>query len=78
MALSPPILTAVDPSEQGETSIDPFATQAGYERLAERIYPHVTVQMARPRFITSIAVRTVAEPDLPSKLNLAIPVAMLL
>lgn len=55
MALAPPILTAVDPAEDSEASIDPFATQAGYERLAERIYPYVTVRMARPRFITSIA-----------------------
>jgi hypothetical protein len=56
MALMPPILTAADPTEESEGNIDPFTTQAGYERLAEKIYPYCTVRMLRPRYLTPITV----------------------
>lgn len=55
-SLEPPALSAFDPPENGEGSIDPFSTQAGYERLAELILPFITVRMARPRFLTAMCV----------------------
>lgn len=56
MILRPPILSIADPAESGEGSIDPLGLQATYERLAERVYPYLTVRMSRPRFLTAIAV----------------------
>ena len=55
VGLAPPILSLYDPPESGEGSIDPLSLQPTYERLAERIYPFVTVRMKRPRFLTAIA-----------------------
>ncbi len=54
--LQPPFLSAFDPVVSGEGSIDPLSTQATYEHLAERVLPFVTVRMARPRFLTAMAV----------------------
>jgi len=56
MPLLPPVLSAADPVEGAEGSVDPFTTQAGYERLAERILPFLTVRMRRPRFLTAMCV----------------------
>ncbi len=55
MSLQPPFLSIADPPESGEGSIDALGLQATYERLAERIYPFITVRMSRPRFLTAIA-----------------------
>jgi hypothetical protein len=56
MALQPPFLSIFDPPESGEGSIDPLSLMATYENLAERIYPYITVRMARPRFLTAMVV----------------------
>lgn len=56
MPLNPPILSASDPRESAEGSIDPFALQAGYERLAERVLPSITIRMNRIRFLTAMCV----------------------
>lgn len=55
-AITPPLLSLYDPAERTEGSIDPLGMMGTYERLAERIYPWITVRMARPRFLTAIAV----------------------
>lgn len=55
MSLAAPILSSWDPTESGEGSIDPLSLQPTYERLAERLYPFITVRMQRPRFLTVIA-----------------------
>ena len=39
-----------------EGSSDPLGLQPGYERLADRLLPAVTVRMGRPRFVTAMAV----------------------
>ena len=39
-----------------EGSVDPLGLQPGYERLADRLLPAVTVRMGRPRFVTAMAV----------------------
>ena len=54
--LRPPYLSAFDPVVSAEGGIDPLSTQATYEHLAERILPFLTVRMARPRFLTAMAV----------------------
>ena len=41
---------------QAEGSVDPLGLQPGYERLADRLLPAVTVRMGRPRFVTAMAV----------------------
>jgi hypothetical protein len=56
MSLQPPFLSVFDPPESGEGSIDPLSLMATYENLAERIYPYITVRMARPRFLTAMVV----------------------
>lgn len=53
--LRPPMLSAYDPPETGEGSIDPFSLLTTYERLAERLHPWVTARMSRVRFVTAIA-----------------------
>ncbi len=55
MALHAPFLSMSDPLESSEGSIDPLSFQPTYGRLAERVYPYMTVRMARPRFLTAIA-----------------------
>ncbi len=63
LALQPPVLSAHDPLASSEGGIDPLSSQATYEHLAERILPYVTVRMARPRFLTAMAVGAhVCEP----------------
>jgi hypothetical protein len=54
--LQPPVLSAFDPLASSEGGIDPLSSQATYEHLAERILPFLTVRMARPRFLTAMAV----------------------
>lgn len=54
--LRPPVLSEYDPATEGEGSVDPLGLQPGYERLADRILPAVTVRMGRPRYLTAIAV----------------------
>ena len=56
MRLRPPYLSVFDPEISGEGGIDPPSLQPLYERLAERILPHITVRMSRPRFLTAMAV----------------------
>lgn len=55
MTLRAPFRSEFDPSEEGEGSIDPLGLQPGYERLADRLLPAVTVRMGRPRFVTALA-----------------------
>jgi hypothetical protein len=52
----PPFLSLLDRRSQDEGGIDPLSLQATYEQLAERILPFITARMARPRFVTAIAV----------------------
>jgi len=52
----PPFLSLLDRRSQDEGGIDPLSLQATYEQLAERILPFITARMARPRFLTAIAV----------------------
>jgi hypothetical protein len=54
--LRAPISSEFDPSEESEGSIDPLGLQPGYERLADRFLPAVTVRMGHPRFVTAMAV----------------------
>jgi hypothetical protein len=56
MSLSAPLLSAFDPEVSSEGGVDPFSLSATYERLAERIFPFLTVRMSRPRFLTAMAV----------------------
>ena len=53
--LRAPISSEYDPSDEAEGSIDPLGLQPGYERLADRLLPAVTVRMGRPRFVTAMA-----------------------
>lgn len=63
LSLHPPFISEFDRPEYGERGTDPLATQATYERLADRILPFFTVRMRRPRFLTAIAVAArVCEP----------------
>jgi hypothetical protein len=59
MPLAPPVLSVFDPEVSAEGGVDPFSLQATYERLAERIFPFITVRMSRPRFLTAMAVGAV-------------------
>lgn len=54
--IAPPVLSVFDPHERAEGSIDPLGLMANYERLAERIFPWLTVRMQRPRFLTAMVV----------------------
>jgi hypothetical protein len=53
--LRAPFSSEFDPSEEAEGSIDPLGLQPGYERLADRLLPAVTVRMGHPRFVTAMA-----------------------
>jgi hypothetical protein len=53
--LKAPLSSEFDPSEEGEGSIDPLGLQPGYDRLADRLLPAVTVRMGHPRFLTAMA-----------------------
>jgi hypothetical protein len=53
--LRPPFGSEFDPSEEAEGSVDPLGLQPGYERLADRLLPAVTVRMGHPRFVTAMA-----------------------
>jgi hypothetical protein len=54
--LRAPFSSEFDPSEEAEGSIDPLGLQPGYERLADRLLPAVTVPMGNPRLVTAMAV----------------------
>jgi len=54
--LRAPFSSEFDPSEEAEGSIDPLGLQPGYERLADRLLPAVTVRMGNPRLVTAMAV----------------------
>jgi hypothetical protein len=54
--LRAPFASEFDPSEEAEGSIDPLGLQPGYERLADRLLPALTVRMGNPRFVTAIAI----------------------
>ena len=56
MGLEAPLLSVFDPPEEGEGGVDPLSLQPTYERLAERIYPFMTVRMSHIRFLTALAV----------------------
>src|SRR5262245_21083285 len=53
--LRAPFSSEYDPSEEAEGSIDPLGLQPGYERLADRLLPAVTVRMGNPRLVTAMA-----------------------
>jgi hypothetical protein len=53
--LKAPFSSEFDPSEEAEGSIDPLGLQPGYDRLADRLLPAVTVRMGHPRFLTAMA-----------------------
>src|SRR3954468_12327 len=53
--LRAPFSSEFDPSEEAEGSIDPLGLQPGYDRLADRLLPAVTVRMGHPRFLTAMA-----------------------
>ncbi|WP_426441106.1 hypothetical protein [Bradyrhizobium genosp. P] len=53
--LKAPFSSELDPSEEAEGSIDPLGLQPGYDRLADRLLPAVTVRMGHPRFLTAMA-----------------------
>lgn len=54
--LRAPFSSEFDPSEESEGSTDPLGLLPGYERLADRLLPAVTVRMGHPRFVTAIAI----------------------
>jgi hypothetical protein len=56
MAIAAPFLSMFDTGATAEGSIDPLSLAQTYDRLANRLLPHVTVRMHRPRFVTAIAV----------------------
>jgi hypothetical protein len=45
--LRAPFSSEFDPSEEAEGSIDPLGLQPGYQRLADRLLPAVTVRQVR-------------------------------
>lgn len=51
-----PFLTLPDPLISGEGALDPLGLAMIAERLAEDILPGLRARMARPRFVTAIAV----------------------
>lgn len=59
MAILAPFLSAFDPEVSQEGSVDPLSLQAFGERLAERVYPHITSRMSRVRFVTAMCVGAV-------------------
>src|SRR5688572_8087457 len=68
MTLAAPLLSAFDPEISAEGGIDPLSLSSTYERLAERVYPFLTVRMSRPRFVTAIAVGAVVCKDFADEL----------
>lgn len=56
MLLRPPILSAYEPEDRDEGSIDLLSLARTYERPADRIYPSITARMSRIRFLTAVAV----------------------
>jgi hypothetical protein len=55
-ALTLPQLSAYDPPEAGEGSIDPVGVAAISDRLADRLVPGLRARMRRVRFVTAMAV----------------------
>ena len=56
MAIAAPFLSLFDSGASAEGSIDPLSLASTYDNLANRLLPHLTVRMQRPRFVTAIAV----------------------
>lgn len=57
--VSLPFLTLPDPLVTGEGALDPLGLSLIAERLADEILPGLRARMARPRFVTAIAVSAV-------------------
>src|SRR6266550_606182 len=55
MTISAPFLSLFDTGAIAEGSIDPLSLAPTYDHLANRLLPHLTVRMQRPRFVTAIA-----------------------
>jgi hypothetical protein len=51
-----PFLTLPDPVTTGEGALDPLGLSTLGDRLAEQVLPGLRARMARPRFLTAIAV----------------------
>jgi hypothetical protein len=51
-----PFLTLPDPVTTGEGALDPLGLSTIGDRLAEQVLPGLRARMARPRFLTAIAV----------------------
>jgi hypothetical protein len=51
-----PFLTVPDPATTGEGALDPLGLSPIGDRLAERVLPGLRARMARPRFLTAMAV----------------------
>ena len=51
-----PFLTLPDPEIETEGALDPLGLSAIGDRLADEILPGLRARMARPRFLTAIAV----------------------
>lgn len=63
--LCPPVISLPDPLQEAEGSVDPLSLQRTYERLADRVFPAVTVRMSRIRFVAAMCLgaRVCAEMD---------------
>jgi hypothetical protein len=57
--MSLPILPQPDPKVSGEGALDPIGVATISDRLAERVLPGLRARMARPRFLTAMAVSAV-------------------
>jgi hypothetical protein len=66
--VSLPFLTARDPDEAREGSLDPMGLAPVADQLAEVIAPSVTARMSRIRFLTAIAVCAAVTDTLPDLL----------
>ena len=54
-----PALSTYDPRLTAEGSLDPLGFVSTSDRLADAIWPDVTIRMRRARFLTGIAVMSV-------------------
>lgn len=60
-----PFLTDVDLLVSGEGILDPLGLSATADRLADQVLPGLRARMARPRFLTAMAVSAAVCEDLP-------------
>src|SRR5207244_10972734 len=56
MLIAAPCRRPFDAGASADGSIDPLPLASTYDNLANRLLPHLTVRMQRPRFLTAIAV----------------------